>query len=292
MTGKKKTVQYTQTFFSKYKKLLAFASFTVFASLDAWVRSISLVADHQKNSASFANWEPYIWEFSSLFMLLILVPYIVLINKKYPLKFEQFKFNLMVHFFHAALFSLAHSVGMVWIRKLAYQANQTSYDFGHWPTELLYEYRKDVLTYFTVLALIYIYGLIIHQIEGIATLVDDDNKQSSQFKIDKLLIKKKGREYIINLANVSTIEAGGNYIYIHADEQVYPMRKTMTNILKRLDKKQFIQVHRSFIVNVEFVREIINSDSNDFNIKLTNNKSVPLSRKYRSAFKELFGYMK
>lgn len=285
-------MQYSQTFFIKHKKLLAFTFFTTFASLNAWVSSISLVADHQKNNASFASWEPYAWEFSSLFMLLVLIPYIALINKKYPLKYGRFKFNLMVHFFHTTVFSLIHSVGMIWIRKLIYQINETSYDFGHWPTELFYEYRKDVLTYFIVLALIYIYGLVINQIEGIASLITEDDKQSLEHKVDKLLIKKKGREYIIDLAEVSTIEAGGNYIYIHANKHVYPMRETMTNILKRLDKKQFIQVHRSFIVNIEFTKEIISSESSDFSIKLINNRSVPLSRKYRSAFKKLFEYEK
>lgn len=270
----------------KHKKGVAIIFFVVINVINSWVSSVSIVADHTKNNALFNSWEPYCWEFSSLAMLFLLLPIIILTNTKYPLNYGRFKFNLIIHLTTTVLFSLIHSFGMVAIRKLTYQFYGSKYEFGHWPTELFYEYRKDVMTYFIIIALLYVYQLIINQLEGIASLLkNDDNSDLPIGNIDKLLIKKKGREYLINLLDVSTIEAGGNYVYIHANNQVYPMRETMLNITKKLNGKQFIRVHRSYIVNIEFVQEIIQSETGEYRILLSNKQNIPLSRKYRSSLK-------
>ena len=273
----------------KYKSGVALIFFIIISVINSWVSSISIAADNQKNNAPFSPWEPYSWEFTSLAMLLLLLPLIVLVNNKFVLKYGRFKFNLMVHLFVTVLFSMIHSVGMVGMRKVIYKFQESVYVFGHWPSELFYEYRKDIITYFTIIALLYVYQLIMNQLEGVASLFTaDENNGLIPRKVDKLLIKKKGREYIVDLIDVSTIEAGGNYVYIHANKQVYPMRETMLNILKKLDSKQFIRVHRSFIVNLEFIKEITLSESTDYRIILTNKQSIPLSRKYRADLKKVF----
>ena len=283
------TMHGNQKILLKYKSGIALIFFTIISVINTWVRSVSIVADHQKNNAPFSPWEPYSWEFTSLTMLFLLLPLIVLINNKFLLKYGRFKFNLMVHLFATVLFSVIHSVGMLAMRKAIYKFQGSVYDFGHWPSELFYEYRKDMMTYFVVIAFLYVYQLIVNQLQGVASLFTaDENGDLTQRKVEKLLIKKKGREYIIDLTDVSTIEAGGNYVYIHANKQVYPMRETMLNILKKLDSKQFIRVHRSFIVNLEFIKEITLSESADYRIILTNKQSIPLSRKYRADLKKIF----
>ena len=49
----------------------------------------------------------------------------------------------------------------------------------------------------------------------------------------------------------------------------------------RLNEQGFQRVHRSSIVNLSYVRELISLDSGDYQIILRDNTRVKLSRNYR-----------
>jgi len=59
------------------------------------------------------------------------------------------------------------------------------------------------------------------------------------------------------------------------------VRETMKNMEARLSEQGFQRVHRSCIVNLTFVRELISSENGDYQIVLRDNTRVKLSRNYR-----------
>ncbi|MFK8010436.1 MAG: LytR/AlgR family response regulator transcription factor [Marinicellaceae bacterium] len=268
------------SFFLKNKIILTFSLVFIYGCINAWIESLSTIEDFQRVGIEIAHWEPYSWSFSSFLLTFLLIFYIAKAQLIHPLKYGVFKKHFLYHIGHSIVFSIVHIIGMVLIRKLVYFFHNKKYDFGHWPSEMVYEYRKDVLSYFFILSGIYIYQMIIRQLQGDASIVSEQNNSSKQ--TDKLLIKKKGKEFIINLNNVSSIESGGNYIYIHSNNEVYPMRSTMNKMLKKLDHNQFMRVHRSYIINLDFIKEIISPENQVYKITMKNNATVPLSRKYRN----------
>jgi len=274
------------TFFLKHKIFLTLTFVFIYGCVNAWIESVSTIEDFQRVGIELAHWEAYSWAFSSFALTFFLIYYIVKAQSIHPFSYGLFKKHFLYHIGHSIVFSLIHIVGMVWIRKLIYNIKDKTYEFGHWPTEMFYEYRKDILSYFFILSGIYIYQLIVKQLQGDASIISEQNNSSTQ--TDKLLIKKKGKEFIINLNNVSSIESGGNYIYIHSNNEVYPMRSTMNKITERLDKNQFIRVHRSYIVNLDLIKEIISPENQIYKIIMNNNSTIPLSRKYRTHLTEKF----
>jgi len=278
----------------KYKAQFAFLLLFFYGCMKSWMNALSVIADNARNNLTFNVWEPFVWEFSSFVVMIVLVPLIYRAYIYYPLCYDRFKKHVVVHLFNSILFSLIHVIGMVIIRKIIYFFNSSYYDFGHWPSELFYEYRKDIFSYLFLLMLIYIYQHFINQIEGIASLIKERNEMAGipvspeKTNKDKILIKKKGQEFIVDLSQISTVESGGNYVYIHTNKQVYPMRKTMIQIQTELAQHSFVRVHRSYIVNINFIKEINTSELGDYNIILTNNKTIPLSRKYRKDLIKIF----
>ena len=81
--------------------------------------------------------------------------------------------NALAHAVFTLPFSLAHIVGMVALRKLAYAQAGGSYAFGNWPTELVYEYLKDFRSYATLLAIVYLYRFILRRLQGEAEFLSD-----------------------------------------------------------------------------------------------------------------------
>jgi DNA-binding LytR/AlgR family response regulator len=81
--------------------------------------------------------------------------------------------------------------------------------------------------------------------------------------------------------DIEWLEAAENYVNLHVRGRVYPLRSTMSAIQERLDPQCFVRVHRSHIVNLDFLDQIEPLDTGDARLVLKDGSRVPCSRKYR-----------
>ncbi len=65
--------------------------------------------------------------------------------------------------------------------------------------------------------------------------------------------------------------------------------QTINKLEQRLDRNYFLRTHRRQIVNVNFVRELAHWAHGDYVLILADGHRLPLGRRYRSRFLELFG---
>lgn len=89
------------------------------------------------------------------------------------------------------------------------------------------------------------------------------------FKADKKIHK-------YYFADILFIEGSGNYVKIHSqnDKPLMVLDK-LTELLEKLPLKQFIRVHKSFIVNVSYIKKI---EGNMLTIK---DKVIPISATFK-----------
>jgi two-component system, LytTR family, response regulator LytT len=92
-----------------------------------------------------------------------------------------------------------------------------------------------------------------------ATIDIDDGRQKYRIHIDKICYIKSNR----------------NYVEINCDENRFVLRKTLSEISELLPQKNFIQCHRSYIVNVDKIERI---SSKELFIKAV---EIPISSKYK-----------
>jgi hypothetical protein len=121
--------------------------FAVLLSLSAINNTYTALADLAREGAHFPFWKPLVWEVSSHLFLWLLIPALGWWLDKFPLTRDGWWRSLPAHVLATVPFSLIHTVGMVLVRKLAYAAMGTRYDFGPFWDNWLYEYRKDCFDY-------------------------------------------------------------------------------------------------------------------------------------------------
>ena len=97
------------------------------------------------------------------------------------------------------------------------------------------------------------------------------------------MIKKNGHEFLINKQDINWLASSGNYVNLHIDDKVYPMRTTLTSFLDENAYLPFARVHRSFAVNLNDVESVKVGDSGDGVITLKNGHTVKMSRRYKLA---------
>jgi DNA-binding LytR/AlgR family response regulator len=98
---------------------------------------------------------------------------------------------------------------------------------------------------------------------------------------ERFLVRKLGSEFLVAARDIEWLEAAENYVNLHVRGRVYPLRSTMSAVQERLDPQRFVRVHRSHIVNLEFLDQIEPLDTGDARLVLKDGSRVPCSRRYR-----------
>lgn len=273
--------------FVKHQFLWGSLFLVVWFSINILVLASTQLMEFQRDGKSIPFWEPLCWELSSAVMILLLIPLGIAIHDRWLVS-RSFKQKTILHILLTLPFSLVHIIGMVAIRHAWYSLMNEDYFFGNWSTEFLYEYRKDAQTYLTVLIVVLGYRLIMRRLQGEASYIQEGETQTEietdLHKPERLLIKKLGREFLIQVQDIEWIEASGNYANLHIKGAVYPMRITMEK-LEKLLPDNFVRIHRSTIVDMQQVKEVVPQDSGDYQIKLHQGIELTLSRRYRDSFK-------
>jgi len=122
---------------------------------------------------------------------------------------------------------------------------------------------------------------LLTQTQGLTSTDNSTEQATSSSKNERLVIRSNGHVYLLEANDIYWIEAEGDYISVHTPQKSHLVRETMKNMEARLSNQGFQRVHRSSIVNLNYVRELISLDNGDYKIILRDNTSVKLSRNYR-----------
>lgn len=87
----------------------------------------------------------------------------------------------------------------------------------------------------------------------------------------------------MSISQVSHVWVQGNYIhYKIKDNPKYHMRRdSLKNVYARLQQYDFVQTHKSYLINLAMVRHVRGQE-----VILEDGSKVPLSRKYKETFRE------
>jgi two-component system, LytTR family, response regulator len=110
---------------------------------------------------------------------------------------------------------------------------------------------------------------------------DQLNVPSSRF-ISRIVFKSRGRILFLSVRDVYCIGAEENYVRLCTDSETHLLRETMNRIEERLDPEKFMRVHRSHIVNLEFLKEVRTEKTGEMVVLLTNGQKIPMSRGCRA----------
>jgi len=116
-----------------------------------------------------------------------------------------------------------------------------------------------------------------------------DYLQKQQTKEEPLALKQGSKISLVQMDDIRYIEASGYYIEVYTSESKrLLLRESMTNMLEQLNKPNFIRIHRSTIINTDFLAEIQHTGAGDVVTKMKDGKTFRVSKSYKeSLFKRL-----
>jgi two-component system LytT family response regulator len=106
----------------------------------------------------------------------------------------------------------------------------------------------------------------------------------------RVAVHRGSRIVVIDWADVDWIEAADNYVTLHVGSAEYLLRNTLTALDRELDTARFVRVHRSAIVQIDRIVELVPETHGDFTLRLRDGSRVSLSRTFRDRVERAVGW--
>jgi len=102
----------------------------------------------------------------------------------------------------------------------------------------------------------------------------------------KIAIRDRDEVRLIREDTIAWVDAAGDYMCVHAEGETHIMRCTMKHLLELLDEQKFKRVHRSTIVNLNFIESARLLPKGEFMLYLENSERIKVSRNFRVAIRD------
>ena len=112
-------------------------------------------------------------------------------------------------------------------------------------------------------------------------LVETAQDASSRRPLDRIAVRVDGALRIVRTTDVDWWETDGNYMRLHVGSASHLIRMTASSIEGQLDPREFLRIHRRYIVNIDRVVEVQPWFGGDAVVVLRTGAKLRLSRTYR-----------
>jgi len=109
--------------------------------------------------------------------------------------------------------------------------------------------------------------------------------QSNDIKNRKIVIKDRDEIHLLMQQDIQCIDAAGDYVCVHALGETHVKRCTLKEMLVELDETQYKRVHRSTIVNLNFIDKVIPHTKGEFFLMMGEYDKIKVSRNYKDVVK-------
>jgi two-component system LytT family response regulator len=100
---------------------------------------------------------------------------------------------------------------------------------------------------------------------------------------ERIVVKSGSRSIFLRKGSIEWVEAQGDYVKLHSGKESHLLRETMSALSDRLDPGRFVRIHRSRIVNLDYIREIRPLWGGDCAVLMRDGTELTMSRTYRAS---------
>ena len=109
-------------------------------------------------------------------------------------------------------------------------------------------------------------------------------------ELERIVVRESGRVYFVEVASIEWLEASGNYVALHvAEGKTHLVHETMAALEARLDPHRFVRIHRSTMVRLDRIKELLPHFNGEYVVVLKDNVRLKLSRGYLDTARAALG---
>ena len=102
-----------------------------------------------------------------------------------------------------------------------------------------------------------------------------------------MLFKVGLERHLLRPCDIRWIEGQSDYVRIHTTKQAVLIRHTMSHLLTQLPPHKFVRIHKSAIINLDYIKRMRSAWSGDWALELDDGTQLKVSRNYREHLEKL-----
>ncbi|MGB8580511.1 MAG: LytTR family DNA-binding domain-containing protein [Candidatus Sulfotelmatobacter sp.] len=103
----------------------------------------------------------------------------------------------------------------------------------------------------------------------------------------RIAVKAKGNILFLDLADISAVQAEGNYVSLRHRPNPYLVHESLSSMAEKLKPYGFIRIHRSVVVNISAVEEIQSLPTGEYRLRVRGGKEYLVTRTYKDNLRDL-----
>ena len=103
----------------------------------------------------------------------------------------------------------------------------------------------------------------------------------------RIAFKAKGSILLLDLADISAVQAEGNYVSLQRRPNPYLVHASLSSMVEKLKPYGFIRIHRSVVVNISAVEEIQPLPTGEYRLRVKGGKEYLATRTYKHNLRDL-----
>lgn len=105
----------------------------------------------------------------------------------------------------------------------------------------------------------------------------------------RLAVTIDDKTQVINKADIITVSVDQGVLTLRTASGDYQSRQTLSHLRQQLDPQKFMQVHRSYLVNLDQVDQTEPSFNHTYQLTMRNGDKIPVGRAFVAAMKAALG---
>lgn len=129
---------------------------------------------------------------------------------------------------------------------------------------------------------------MLHRLKDTSDKKNNEDKAEYQKMRNKISLWKDDKIHIVDVNDIYYCEARERYTHIFTKDEEYEIREGISEVEKTINHNIFFRSHRSYLVNLEKIEEIIPWFNNTYILKLNKGKyEITVSRSRVKLFRQL-----
>lgn len=122
---------------------------------------------------------------------------------------------------------------------------------------------------------------------AVRALLEDRERDREQDSLQRILVRDGSDVHVLAVESVCYIEAADDYVAIQTEAATHIKLDRLNSLEEKLDSRVFCRIHRSYLLNVNFLARIETETKDSKVAILINGKQLPISRSGYASLKKL-----
>src|SRR5208283_1222745 len=114
-------------------------------------------------------------------------------------------------------------------------------------------------------------------LQALLEKITESLREAKPDYLDRIASRLGDRLWFLDLARVTHFYAEDKLTNAVSEGKAYSVDYTISDLEKRLDPKKFVRIHRSTVVNIDWIKEVASLPGGALNVRLKDAKGTDLT---------------